>query len=485
MIKSILLGSLILLGSQASAQLTAVNSTYFEAEKVLREAEMALKPDLYESFKIEALGKEYVEGHLESPGQLDTGLLSITIDNKVLETYTVNLNMDYRGKKYQSSCVFAGDSCAYMDYGDTIAVKQSIKDHTLLYFYSPYNLVKSIQKNIRTLHLVSAKDKHFKILGFNDAYGNKFYVRYNRTKKEFTELWMPAYHPILGDYFETVTYEGYSCDKGFCFPSKITHKTANGIYRTLEVSSIQFDPKNTERPFQGEIVEIAMDTISDHLFLIKLLNLNNKMVVSKHQNYLSVYDAPVNIEVCRQIITYLHEKFPDYPVKYCFISHHHPDHAGGVGAFMETGCRIVTTPGNISYFNRLSRATHTMKGDRINRKKAAGPFIDDIALNKNRLFDDGDYPVVAYEIGNSTGHTNEYLLFYFPQDKVLFAADLVLFYKNGIYSQGERAFSVYKLIESEKLPVERIVTGWPLHHFKDYGTVEDMKACLKAKYPGL
>ncbi|MCB9355075.1 MAG: MBL fold metallo-hydrolase [Lewinellaceae bacterium] len=485
MIKSMMLGSLLLLVSQAPAQLTAVKNTYFEAEMVFREAEMNLQPGLYGYYKIEASGNEYVEGHLESPGQSDTALLNITIEKKAVETYAVNLNMDYRGKKYLSGIVFSGDSCAYMDYGDTVAVKQSVKAHALIYFYSPYNLVKTIQKNIRTLHLVDAKDENFKILGFNDEYGNKFYTRYDRTKKEFTALWMPAYDPVLGDYFETLAYEDYRCDNGFCFPVRITHQKATGIYRTIAVTNIQFDRNDKEKPARKEMVEIEMDTISNHLFLIKLLNFNNKMMVSKHRNYLSVYDAPINIAVCRQVISFLHEKFPDHPVKYCYLSHHHPDHAGGAGAFMETGCRIVTTPGNIAYFNRIFQATHTMEGRPVNTTKAAGPLFDEVAVNKNRRFDGDDYPVVACETGASTGHTKEYLLFYFPEDKVLFAADLVLFYKNGIYNQGERALSVYKFIEGEKLPVERIFTGWPLHHFNDYGTVEDIKACLKAKYPGL
>ncbi len=117
MIKSILIGSLMLLGIQVSAQLTLVKSTYFEAEKVLREAEMAMKPDLYESYKIEALGKEYIEGHFESPGKLDTALLNITIDKKAVETYRATMKLKHQ-KRLDNY---------YLNQGSLISFRNNIK----------------------------------------------------------------------------------------------------------------------------------------------------------------------------------------------------------------------------------------------------------------------------------------------------------------------------------------------------------------------
>jgi hypothetical protein len=94
-------------------------------------------------------------------------------------------------------------------------------------------------------------------------------------------------------------------------------------------------------------------------------------------------------------------------------------------------------------------------------------------------------PVIAFETGSKTSHTNEYLLFYFPQQKLLFEGDLVLFPQSGVLAQGKRAYAVYDLISAKGLQVDKIVPSWPLYRYKDEATLEDLKMALKKNYPGL
>lgn len=479
----ILLCVTLFAGARVSAQLGAVAGNYYDADKLLQQAEKSMSAAGEQTCVIRGAGKEWIDGHFEIPARQDTGFLQITLD-VAPDRYNAAFEMRYKGDAYVSRYRFSGDTCYFLDYGDTTVFRQSPKKHMPVYFYAPAKLLSVIEKNKHTIHTVDAADKNCRILGFNDEYGNKFYACYDLNKNVFKAVWMPAYDPVVGDYFETILYEQYRRYQGISFPAKITHNRGNTRYRTIEVQGVEVlsRPPADTKPAWGDF---AMDTISDHLFLVKLLGFNNKMMVSKHRNYLSVYDAPVNIQVCRQLIAYLKARFPGFEIRYCFLSHHHPDHAGGVAAFIEAGCRIVSTSGNVSYLNRLHRARHTMVSGMRGGAKGQSPAIESVAAGQSKQYGDKDCPVLAYEIGQNTQHTEEYLVFYFPDDRLLFAADLVLFYKNGVYSQGERAYSVYELIATQKLTVSRIYTGWPLHQFKDYGTPDDLKMCLKAKYPGL
>ena len=75
--------------------------------------------------------------------------------------------------------------------------------------------------------------------------------------------------------------------------------------------------------------------------------------------------------------------------------------------------------------------------------------------------------------------------FYFPKQKILFVGDLVIFPKEKVMDQKERALSVYNLIVSEKLEVDKIYTSWPLKDQKEFGSIIDLKNSLLKFYPDL
>ncbi|MDR1200881.1 MAG: MBL fold metallo-hydrolase [Tannerellaceae bacterium] len=75
---------------------------------------------------------------------------------------------------------------------------------------------------------------------------------------------------------------------------------------------------------------------------MKILTQDNKVLVYKQNSSISVFEAPINPIVSNQLIAYLGEYFPDYPVKYCFLTHHHPDHAGGVKSFKEIDATSIS-----------------------------------------------------------------------------------------------------------------------------------------------
>jgi flavorubredoxin len=165
------------------------------------------------------------------------------------------------------------------------------------------------------------------------------------------------------------------------------------------------------------------------------------------------------------------------------VSHHHPDHAGGLNAFVDIGASIITTPGNQAFFNKLLNATHTLKAE--NGMKAKPASFKMVPPKTAFNLTDPSNSVKIIEAGEGTDHVKEFLFFYFPQQKLLFVGDLVLFPEEGVMDQSQRALSVHNLIKTQQLNVEKIYTSWPLHNQKTYGSMEDLKASLAKNYPDL
>ncbi|MCX8481378.1 MAG: MBL fold metallo-hydrolase, partial [Sediminibacterium sp.] len=217
-----------------------------------------------------------------------------------------------------------------------------------------------------------------------------------------------------------------------------------------------------------------IDTINDQTYLLKLLDFNNKVLIYKNQHSLSLFEAPLGYNVCTDIIKICNYYFKGYAIKNLFLSHHHPDHAGGISAFKNLDCNIITTKGNIKYFEKIINNSRYLNKN-YSKLSNSNKFKFIIIQNDSNITIDG---VRVFEIGRYTTHTKEHLVFLIPEDSLLFVSDLVVFPNGYVHNQSERAYSVYELINRENLEVNKIYTSWPLHGFKNFGTFEDLKSCL-------
>lgn len=222
---------------------------------------------------------------------------------------------------------------------------------------------------------------------------------------------------------------------------------------------------------------LIFQKIAPNIDLIRIESQNNKMLVAEFADFIALFEAPAGIELNSQILEELHKKYPTKPLKYLFVTHHHPDHAGGIKAYASLPITLVTTIGNQEYFKDLMKKLHTL--NKTNTNDVQNLKIDFVPLNGERRFTD---KIVAYEIGKSTDHTDEHLVYYFPESKIIWTGDLLSFRSDGrITPVGQRGKAIYELINSKNLAVDRIYTSWPLRGQKEYGTLEELKKMIEIK----
>ncbi|MFM8911307.1 MAG: MBL fold metallo-hydrolase, partial [Flammeovirgaceae bacterium] len=240
-------------------------------------------------------------------------------------------------------------------------------------------------------------------------------------------------------------------------------------------SKIKFLPDNFRKKLTDDVgkkEQFEFVTLTPTLDLVKIVSQNNKVLIAKFADHLALFEVPQGIELNYQLQAELAKKYPNKPIWYIFVTHHHPDHAGGIRAYAHLNIKLITTEGNSAYFEKLLAASHSIGTNRINgaNKKIQMDFVQ---LNGQKTWKDKVNEVTAYEIGAATQHTNEHLAYYFPKSKILWTGDLLIFdLKESVYPAGARGKSVYDLIKDKKLIVEKIYTSWPLHGQKNYGTVD-------------
>jgi glyoxylase-like metal-dependent hydrolase (beta-lactamase superfamily II) len=136
-------------------------------------------------------------------------------------------------------------------------------------------------------------------------------------------------------------------------------------------------------------------------------------------DYLLVAEAPSS--GVPAILARLATLAPGKPIRYVTPTHHHDDHAGGVGYYAAAGATIVTTPGNRAYLERMATARSTIQlGGPVPSTRT--PPIETIT-NGRRVFTDGTRTVEIHDIG-PTPHADEMLVVWIPAEGILYQGDL-------------------------------------------------------------
>jgi len=193
-------------------------------------------------------------------------------------------------------------------------------------------------------------------------------------------------------------------------------------------------------------------------------------------DYIFVMETPGNDRVSLQAIEQIKKTIPGKPIKYVAVTHHHDDHAGGIRTYMAEGATLIVAPGEEAFFKKVSAVRFSADPDTLTRKPREPKF--EPLQNGKRVLTDGTMTVELYDIGKGP-HTEEMLVAYFPNQKLIYQGDLLNRPSNGDYPiANDTSVHFLNWIDSKKLAVEMTIPvhGTPTTIAEFRKAVEEMKA---------
>jgi len=276
-------------------------------------------------------------------------------------------------------------------------------------------------------------------------------------------------HNIYGDLTETYHYNDYGVFRKLFYPKQISIDKIHGIKNEVMIrdAQISLDTKPLlEKPKDYlikddilQVPEISVEKIGKHVYSINLKHVETKIGLIEFKDFFVVLDAPLSSENGELIIAEAKKIVPDKPIRYFAFCHHHPWYIGGVRAFIHNGTKIICTKDDISYLQFIADAPRTIQPDSLQIKHR--PLLVE-SLDSQMTISDGQMELKIFHIGKKSSHTNDYLIFYLPSEKMVFEGDLVSVPKEGaITKAGVSQAGLYQAIKDLGIEVDMVVQSWP------------------------
>lgn len=251
--------------------------------------------------------------------------------------------------------------------------------------------------------------------------------------------------PGLGDTSVEFDYLDYRAHEQLgWFPTEQVIRIGGKVFQQIRINRVETDspegeallslPDEFRSPQPGVPQEIA-----EGVFYVPSLGGFNLFFVEFDEFVLAV-EAPADSpwmqgipaanyslerDVSREYIQKIKETIPEKPIRYVVVTHSHSDHAGGSRRFMAEGTTILTTPGNRGFFERMAAAQHTIKPDPYSQISIPLKLEQ---IETKRAISDGRRTVEIMNVGPNP-HTDEMLIVYLPEEKILFQGDLFYYVK--------------------------------------------------------
>ncbi|MGE3800627.1 MAG: hypothetical protein AB7H80_06370 [Candidatus Kapaibacterium sp.] len=275
---------------------------------------------------------------------------------------------------------------------------------------------------------------------------------------------------MLGDMTETFIYTDFTTLKGLHYPQKVevvkVHDIRDSVKVTAaniveEVTPLLEEPEGYAVEVEEDVIlEIHVERLSEHLYGLNLPQAESRAILVEFKDFLMVVDVPFNSENGELVLREAEKIAPGKPVRYFAFDHHHPWYLGGVRPFIHRGATVICTEENLDYVRFLATAPHTIEPDSLQLNPS--PLITEL-VDSVMTISDGKYEVKICHIGNISAHTSDYLIFYFPLEKIVLQGDLAWIPAEApIKKAGPRQVGLYNGIKEFGLEVETILQTWPI-----------------------
>jgi glyoxylase-like metal-dependent hydrolase (beta-lactamase superfamily II) len=146
---------------------------------------------------------------------------------------------------------------------------------------------------------------------------------------------------------------------------------------------------------------------------------HNSLLVEM-SDHLIVIDTPITDWQSRWVVNAAKEKFPNKPIRWVVLTHHHNDHAGGLRGYLAEGGTLVVGQGAGQHFRRVLSAPMTRNPDMRPYDFNRTPILE--VPESHVMSDARGRQVIVYVMDNP--HAKGMLMAWVPDAKLGFVTDV-------------------------------------------------------------
>ena len=146
---------------------------------------------------------------------------------------------------------------------------------------------------------------------------------------------------------------------------------------------------------------------------------HNSMIVEM-SDFLVIFDAPVADGQSAWVMKTVKEKFPNKPVRWVVLTHHHMDHTGGVRGMLADGGTLVVGKPAREHFQKVLAAPTSRNPDLAPRNYTSTAILE--VPESHVITDSRGRQVIAYAMDNP--HAKGMLMGWVPDAKLGYVTDI-------------------------------------------------------------
>jgi glyoxylase-like metal-dependent hydrolase (beta-lactamase superfamily II) len=309
---------------------------------------------------------------------------------------------------------------AWNQTGETTTPNWAGADREYQLWLTPHGVIKAAMAHNATAQTKTEAGKKLTAIAFTVPGKFKANVLVNENNLiEKVESWHT--NPVLGDTLTETTYADYKAFDGVQFPTTISQKQGGFPALELSVSEVQPNaPADIQVPdnVRQAAVQVKIDQAADGVWYVT--GGSHHSVVVEMKDHLVVIEGPQNDARATAVIAEVKKAMPNKPIKYVVNSHHHFDHAGGLGAFVAEGAIIITHEVNKAFFEQSLAAPRTVQPDALAKSGKKGTVE---GVKDKRVLSDDTRTIELHHIQGNM-HADGLLMAYLPKEKLLVEADV-------------------------------------------------------------
>lgn len=186
---------------------------------------------------------------------------------------------------------------------------------------------------------------------------------------------------------------------------------------------------------------------------------DSRALAVEFADHVVLCETTLDNDAGERLLAALAANLPGKPVRHVLFGHYHPHYTGGLRPVMARGATVTAPPLGAVFAREIAARSFTNPPDALAQ---SGRTVVVEAFRGERRFADATNELVAIDIGQDSDHTDEYVVFWLPRQRLLFEGDLGWFAgERGLQAGGSRARGLLRAIDARQLQVETLVQGWP------------------------